>query len=221
MDLFGPIFVKSLNKKSYFLVVIDDYSMFTWVFFLATKDETSPILKTFITGLDNQLSIKVKVIRIDNGTEFKNNDLNQFCGMKGIKREFSIPRTPQQNGITERKNRTLIEATRTMLADLLGDIFNTITSYRFGFRSKERRRDEIFLERESQAPDYLGFRPIHVTGLIFIMNELPCSMDELPCSTQYLEANNLPRSEFIVTLIRKFIEIAVVVKLLSLSLSTL
>nr|GEW43582.1 hypothetical protein [Tanacetum cinerariifolium] len=119
MDLFGPTFVKSLNKKSYCLVVTDDYSRFTWVFLLATKDETSPILKTFITGLENQLSFKVKIIRSDNGTEFKNNDLNQFCGMKGIKREFSVPRIPQQNGIAERKNRTLIEATRTMLADSL------------------------------------------------------------------------------------------------------
>nr|GEY88267.1 hypothetical protein [Tanacetum cinerariifolium] len=90
MDLFGPTFVKSLNKKSYCLVVTDDYSRFTWVFFLATKDETSPILKTFITGLENQLSLKVKVIRNDNGNEFKNNDLNQ----------------------------TLIEAARTMLAHL-------------------------------------------------------------------------------------------------------
>nr|GEV24374.1 hypothetical protein [Tanacetum cinerariifolium] len=119
MDLFRPTFVKSLNKKSYCLVVTDDYSWFTWVFFLATKDETSPILKTFITGLENQLSLKVKVIRSDNGTEFKNNDLNQFCGMKEIKRQFSVPRTPQQNGIAERKNMTLIEAARTMLADLL------------------------------------------------------------------------------------------------------
>nr|GEV73917.1 retrovirus-related Pol polyprotein from transposon TNT 1-94 [Tanacetum cinerariifolium] len=119
MDLFGPTFVKSLNKKSYFLVITDDYSRFTWVFFLATKDETTPILKTFITDLENQLSLKVKVIRSDNGTEFKNSDLNQFCGLKGIKREFSVPRTPQQNGIAERKNRTLIEAARTMLADLL------------------------------------------------------------------------------------------------------
>nr|GEU94607.1 hypothetical protein [Tanacetum cinerariifolium] len=89
MNLFRPTFVKSLNKKSYCLVVTDDYSRFTWVFFLATKDETSPIHKTFITGLENQLSLKVKVIRSDNGTEFKNNDLNQFCGIKGIKREFS------------------------------------------------------------------------------------------------------------------------------------
>nr|GEW21284.1 hypothetical protein [Tanacetum cinerariifolium] len=83
MDLFGPTFVKSLNEKSYCLVVTDDYS------------------------------------RSDNGTEFKNNDLNQFYGMKGNKREFSVPRTPQQNGIAKRKNRTLIEAARTMLADLL------------------------------------------------------------------------------------------------------
>nr|GEX37341.1 hypothetical protein [Tanacetum cinerariifolium] len=83
MDLFGPTFVKSLNKKSYCLVVTDAYS------------------------------------RSDNGTEFKNNDHNHLCGMKGIKREFSIPRTPQQNGIAERKNRTLIEAARTMLADSL------------------------------------------------------------------------------------------------------
>nr|GEU41341.1 uncharacterized mitochondrial protein AtMg00810-like [Tanacetum cinerariifolium] len=89
MDLFGPTFVKSLNKKSYCLIVTDDYSRFTWVFFLATKDETRPIFKTFITGLENQLSLRVKVIRSDNGTEFKNNDLNQFCGIKGIKREFN------------------------------------------------------------------------------------------------------------------------------------
>nr|GEY15252.1 retrovirus-related Pol polyprotein from transposon TNT 1-94 [Tanacetum cinerariifolium] len=119
MDLFGPTFVKILNKKSYCLVITDNYSRFTWVFFLATKDVTTPILKTFLTGLANQLSLRVKVIRSDNETEFKNYDLNQFCGLKGIKREFSVPRTPQQNGIAERKNQTLIEAAKTMLADSL------------------------------------------------------------------------------------------------------
>ncbi|GJU09590.1 putative ribonuclease H-like domain-containing protein [Tanacetum coccineum] len=119
MDLFGPTFVRSINHKIYCLVVTDDYSRFSWVFFLATKDETSRILKTFITGIENQINHKVKIIRCDNGTEFKNNDMNQFCGMKGIKREFSVARTPQQNGVAERKNRTLIEAARTMLADSL------------------------------------------------------------------------------------------------------
>ncbi|GJY52748.1 putative ribonuclease H-like domain-containing protein [Tanacetum coccineum] len=117
MDLFGPTNVKSLMKKSYCLVVTDDFSRFSWVFFLATKDETSGILKTFITEIENQLDYKVKFIRCDNGTEFKNSVMNQFCEMKGIKREFSIAMTPQKNGVAERRNRTLIEAARTMLVD--------------------------------------------------------------------------------------------------------
>nr|GEY01783.1 hypothetical protein [Tanacetum cinerariifolium] len=91
MDLFGPINVKSLMKKSYCLVITDDFSRFSWVFVLATKDETSGILKTFITGIENQLD--------------------------WIKREFSVARTPQQNGVAERKNRTLIEATRTIFLE--------------------------------------------------------------------------------------------------------
>ncbi|GJU56263.1 putative ribonuclease H-like domain-containing protein [Tanacetum coccineum] len=117
MDLFGPTFVKSLMKKMYCLVVTDDYSRFSWVFFLATKDETSGILKSFITGVENLIDQRVKVIRCDNGTEFKNKEMNQFCERKGIKREFSVARTPQQNGVAERKNKTLIKAARTMLAD--------------------------------------------------------------------------------------------------------
>ncbi|GJU88417.1 putative ribonuclease H-like domain-containing protein [Tanacetum coccineum] len=117
MDLFGPTFVKSLMKKMYCLVVTDDYSRFSWVFFLATKDETSGILKSFITRVENLIDQKVKVIRCDNGTEFKNKEMNQFCERKGIKREFSVARTPQQNRVAERKNRTLIEAARTMLAN--------------------------------------------------------------------------------------------------------
>ncbi|GJZ72261.1 putative ribonuclease H-like domain-containing protein [Tanacetum coccineum] len=117
MDLFGSTFVKSLMKKMYCLVVKDDFIRFSWVFFLATKDETFEILKTFITCIENLIDLKVKVIRCDNGTEFKNMVMNQFCEMKCIKREFSVPRTPKQNGVAERKNMTLIEAARTMLAD--------------------------------------------------------------------------------------------------------
>ncbi|GJV70166.1 putative ribonuclease H-like domain-containing protein [Tanacetum coccineum] len=91
MDLFGPTFVKSLMKKMYCLVVTDDF--------------------------ENLVDHKVKVIRYDNGTEFKNKEMNQFCEMKGILRQFSVARTPQQNGVAERRNMTLIEAARTMLAD--------------------------------------------------------------------------------------------------------
>ncbi|GJS64783.1 ribonuclease H-like domain-containing protein [Tanacetum coccineum] len=87
------------------------------VFFLRTKDETSGILKDFIRQIENQLNQKVKTIRCDNGTKFKNKDVIEFCGSKRIKREYSNARTPQKNGVAERKNRTLIKAARTMLAD--------------------------------------------------------------------------------------------------------
>ncbi|GJW94660.1 putative ribonuclease H-like domain-containing protein [Tanacetum coccineum] len=82
MDLFGLTFVKSLTKKMYCLVVTGDFSRFTWVFFLATKDETSGIVKSFITRIENLVDHKVKVIRCDNGTEFKNREMNQFCEVK-------------------------------------------------------------------------------------------------------------------------------------------
>ncbi|GKC72838.1 putative ribonuclease H-like domain-containing protein, partial [Tanacetum coccineum] len=103
--------------KKYCLVVTDDYTRFSWVFFLRTKDETSEILKNFIKEIENPVDKKVKIIRSDNGTEFKSNVLDEFCREKGIKREYSVARTPQQIGVAERKNRTLIEAARTMLAD--------------------------------------------------------------------------------------------------------
>ncbi|GJY83241.1 putative ribonuclease H-like domain-containing protein [Tanacetum coccineum] len=90
---------------------------FSWVFFLRTKDETSGILKDFIRQIENQLNQKVKTIRCDNGTEFKNRDIIEFYRSKGIKKEYSNARTPKQNGVAERKNKTLIKAARTMLAD--------------------------------------------------------------------------------------------------------
>ncbi|GJT57207.1 putative ribonuclease H-like domain-containing protein [Tanacetum coccineum] len=119
MDLFGLTSVRSINHKTYYLVVTDDFSKFSWVFFLASKDETSGILKRFIIEIEIQLNHKFKVIRCDNGTKFKNREMNEFYGLKGIKREFSVVRTPQQNGVAERKNRTLIEEAMTMLPDSL------------------------------------------------------------------------------------------------------
>nr|GFC56869.1 putative ribonuclease H-like domain-containing protein [Tanacetum cinerariifolium] len=70
-----------------------------------------------VGGIENQMDHKVKTIRCDNETEFKNKIMNEFCKIKGIKREFSVARTPQQNGVAERKNRILIEVARTMLTD--------------------------------------------------------------------------------------------------------
>nr|GEZ55929.1 putative ribonuclease H-like domain-containing protein [Tanacetum cinerariifolium] len=87
------------------------------VFVLEHKDATYPILRDFINLVENQLNKKIKAIRCDNGTEFKNAHMIELCGSKGIKNEYSNARTPLQNRVAERKNRTLIKAARTMLAD--------------------------------------------------------------------------------------------------------
>jgi hypothetical protein len=115
MDLFGPISPMSIHHEKYTLVIVDEYSRYTWVYFLTKKSQAAETIMSFIKKIENQNDIRVKQIRTDNGTEFKNNDLESFCDEKGISQNFSSPYTPEQNGVAERKNRTLIEATRTML----------------------------------------------------------------------------------------------------------
>ena len=115
VDLFGPVNVRSIGKKKYVLVMVDEYTRYTWVYFLHSKDETALTLMDHVKQLDNGSEDKVKIIRSDNGTEFRNSTMEEFCKERGVKQEFSAPGTPQQNGVVERKNRTLIEAARTML----------------------------------------------------------------------------------------------------------
>ncbi|KAI3808308.1 hypothetical protein L1987_24257 [Smallanthus sonchifolius] len=117
MDLFGPISIRSIGGKSYCLVVTDDYSRFSWVKFLSSKAETTELVQYLILGLENLFNLKVRRIRSDNGSKFKNSKMGLFCLQKGIHHEFSAPYVPQQNGVAERKNRTLVETARTMLAD--------------------------------------------------------------------------------------------------------
>ncbi|KAI3742553.1 hypothetical protein L1987_60238 [Smallanthus sonchifolius] len=117
MYLFGPISIRSIGGKSFCLVVTDDFSRFSWVHFLGSKDETADILQYLILSLESLCKLKVRRIRSDNGTKFNNNLMELFCLKKGIRHEFSAPYTPHQNGVAERKNRTLIETARTMLSD--------------------------------------------------------------------------------------------------------
>jgi transposase InsO family protein len=96
---------------------VDDYSRFTWVFFLQEKSQTQETLKGFLRRAQNEFGLRIKKIRSDNGTEFKNSQIKGFLEDDGIKHEFSSPYTPQQNGVVERKNRTLLDMARTMLDD--------------------------------------------------------------------------------------------------------
>jgi hypothetical protein len=115
MDLFGPIAYISIDESKYCLVIVDDYSRFTWVFFLQEKSQTQETLKGFLRRDQNEFGLKIKKIRSDNGTEFKNSQIEGFLEDEGIKHEFSSPYTPQQNGVVERKNRTLLDMARTMV----------------------------------------------------------------------------------------------------------
>jgi transposase InsO family protein len=115
MDLFSPIVYISIGGNKYDLVIVDDYSRFTWVFFLHDKSETQEVLKKFLKRPQIEIDVKVNKIRSDNGSEFKNTQVADYVDQEGIKHEFSAPYTPQQNGVAKRKNRTLIESARTML----------------------------------------------------------------------------------------------------------
>ena len=115
MDLFGPVAYISIGGNKYGLVIVDDYSCYTWVFFLSDKGDTQKKVKKFTKRSQNEFQLKIKNIRNDNGTEFKNTQVEEYPDEEGIKHEFSSPYTPQRNRVAERKNQTLIEMARIML----------------------------------------------------------------------------------------------------------
>ncbi|XP_073024240.1 uncharacterized protein [Primulina eburnea] len=115
MDLMGPMEVESLGGKKYSFVCVDDFSRFSWVNFIKEKSDTFDVFKNLITRITNLHILKIRRIKTDHGKEFENRSFSSFCDRKGIYHEFSAPKTPQQNGIAERKNRTLQEMARVML----------------------------------------------------------------------------------------------------------
>ncbi|KAJ9566810.1 hypothetical protein OSB04_002776 [Centaurea solstitialis] len=117
MDLFGPVNVQSIGGKKYTLVIVDEYSRYTWVFFLRAKSDAPEEIILFVRKMEKLNNLTVRSIRSDHGTEFKNSTLESFFEQKGISQNFSSVRTPQQNGVAERRNRTLIEAARSMLSE--------------------------------------------------------------------------------------------------------
>nr|GEX38993.1 putative ribonuclease H-like domain-containing protein [Tanacetum cinerariifolium] len=115
MDLCGPMRIASINGKRYILVIVDDYSRYTWVHFLRSKDEAPEVIIKFLKRITVLLQSPVIIIRTDNDTEFKNQVLKEYFDTVGISHQMSSVRTLQQNGVVERRKRTLVEAARTML----------------------------------------------------------------------------------------------------------
>jgi hypothetical protein len=115
MDTVGPSQVRSMGGKWYILVIVDEYSHYSWVFFLESKDQVFEHFWLLALRLNNENPNCLKVIHSDNETEFRNASFDEFCLEHGIDQQFSAPCVPQQNGVVERKNHTLVEMARTML----------------------------------------------------------------------------------------------------------
>jgi len=119
LDLCGPMSSASLTGYEYYVTFIDDFSRKTWIYFLRSKRSEKVLLRfqEFKALVENQTGKKIKVLQSDNGGEYTSHAFNEYCQQEGIKRQLTVPYTPQQNGVAERKNRSIVGAARAMLHD--------------------------------------------------------------------------------------------------------
>ncbi|GKA22193.1 retrovirus-related pol polyprotein from transposon TNT 1-94 [Tanacetum coccineum] len=115
MDLCGPIRIESINGKKYVLVIVDDYSRYTWSHFLRSKDETLEVFIDFLRMIQRGLHAQIRTVRANKGMEFLNKTLQTYFSQEGIEHQTSISRTPEQNSVVERQNRALKQFQRHVL----------------------------------------------------------------------------------------------------------
>ncbi|GJZ28233.1 retrovirus-related pol polyprotein from transposon TNT 1-94 [Tanacetum coccineum] len=195
MDLCGPMRVASVNGKKYILVIVDDYSRFTWVKCLRSKDEAAAFIINFLKMIQVRLKETVRRIRTDNGTEFVNQTLREYYEKVDISHETSVARFPQQNGVVEKRNRTLIEAARTMLIYAKAPLFlwaeavaTTLSSCGWCTLSTRNRNDSENLGKLQPKADigiFIGYAPTKKAFRIYnrrtrrIVETIPVDFDEL------------------------------------------
>nr|GEW99969.1 ribonuclease H-like domain, reverse transcriptase, RNA-dependent DNA polymerase [Tanacetum cinerariifolium] len=114
-DLCGPITPPTPSGKKYIFLLVDDYSRYMWVYFLTTKDQAFDTFKEYKNSIENELRTTLKMLRTDRGGEFTLNEFTQYCKENGIARQFTAPYSPQQNGVVERRNRTIMSTTICMM----------------------------------------------------------------------------------------------------------
>nr|GEX08110.1 hypothetical protein [Tanacetum cinerariifolium] len=186
MDLCGPMRVASINGKRYVLVTVDDYSRYTWTHFLRTKDETPEVLINFLRLFQRGLQAQVRIVQTDKGTEFLNQSLHVYFAAEGILHQTTIARTHEQNGIVERRNRTLVEAAQTMLSAAKVPLFfwaEAIATACFTQnhgenldKMKEKGDECIFVGYSTQSRAYRVFNK----RTRVIMESIHVNFDELP-----------------------------------------
>jgi hypothetical protein len=116
-DVWGPSQVSSLNGSNYYVTFIDDSTRKLWIYFMKNKSDVFEVFKKWKCLVENQTGLKLKCLRSDNGGEYCSKEFDEYCAGHGIRREKTVPRTPQQNGVAERMNRTIMERARSMLVN--------------------------------------------------------------------------------------------------------
>ena len=114
-DICVPMSVKARHGASYFITFIDDFTRYGYVYLISLKSEALECFRLFMNLVKNQTGTTIKTLRIDHGREYLSEEFKTICDEKGIKRELTIPYTPQQNGVAERRNRTLLDMVRLMM----------------------------------------------------------------------------------------------------------
>nr|GEV58015.1 hypothetical protein [Tanacetum cinerariifolium] len=194
MDLCGPMMVASINEKKYILVIIDDYSRFTWVYFLHTN-ETSVIIKKFIV----QIQLNYNAKQNDNGIEFKNAILKAHYQKLGIMQQLLTARTPQQNGVVKRCIRTLVEVACTMLAllkiDGLGKMKpNAYIGIFIGY-SKTSKGFQIYNRRTKNIMETIHVKFDELTTMDFKHDSLELASERFINDDSSVESTNTPYKE--------------------------
>jgi hypothetical protein len=157
-DVCGPMPVKSLGGSLYYVIFKDDYSRKTWLYLLKTKDEVFSKFQEFKEEIENLTNKKIKTLRINNGGEYTSKEFVAFCKSTGIRRELTVPHNPQQNGVAERKNRSIEETVKALLNDqglsmfLWGEAAMT-TIY------VQNRSPHCILKDMTPEEDFLGKKP--------------------------------------------------------------
>nr|GEW96129.1 retrovirus-related Pol polyprotein from transposon TNT 1-94 [Tanacetum cinerariifolium] len=189
MDLCGPMRVASINGKKYFLVIVDDYSRYTWTHFLRSKDETPEVLIYFLRLVQRGLHAHVRTVRTDKGMEFLNKTLHAYFATEGINHQMSVARTPEQNDVVKRQNHTLVEAARIILSAakvplkpsvkffyLFGSLCYIVRDGENLNKMKEKGDACIFVGYSTQSRAYRAFNK----RIRVIVETIHVNFDELP-----------------------------------------
>lgn len=119
----GPMHTQSLNGSKYFILFVDDFSRYTWVYFMRMKSEAFQIFEKFKALVENEANLIIKTLILDNGTEFLSNRFEDLLQKSGILHQLSVPYSPQKTGVCERKNRAVLNMARCMLFEKMSKYF--------------------------------------------------------------------------------------------------